>query len=60
MDTLPNKNGLTEIATINLLEPAAFDFHDGQPPPPNLGKTDVPINVLPGWAVDGGEPTHGR
>jgi hypothetical protein len=43
--------GRSTVEPINLLEAAAFDFLDGNSPPPQLGKTEVPVNVLPMWTL---------
>jgi hypothetical protein len=52
MEPNPNAYGRTSLGSINALPPAEFDFLDGRAPLPALGKTEVPINVLPAWAID--------
>lgn len=56
MNPDPKKYGRAEIAPVNMLEPITFDFFDGQPLPPGLGQTETPVNVLPEWTIDMGEP----
>lgn len=50
------KYGRTEDTSTRLLEPADFDFFDGSPPPADLGRTGVPVNVLSSWLLDGADP----
>lgn len=41
------KYGRTQAAPVRLLPPLVFDFSGGKPPPPGLGKTHVPVRMLP-------------
>ena len=44
----PNdKLGKTAAAPVHVLPPAEFDFAHGQPLPSGLGRTHVPVHVLP-------------
>jgi hypothetical protein len=42
-----NKLGQTAAAPVRVLDPVEFDFSQGQPLPLGLGKTHVPVHVLP-------------
>lgn len=39
--------GRTQAAPLRVLEPLVFDFSKGRPLPPGLGKTHVPVHILP-------------
>jgi hypothetical protein len=56
MDQDPKKYGRANLAEINLLESAKFDFFGGLPPPAHLGKTESPISILPVWTMRLAEP----
>lgn len=56
MSTEP-AGGRTEVEPIRLLEVADFDFFDGGPVAANLGRTEVPVQLLPECAFDGAEPS---
>jgi hypothetical protein len=44
----PNSQfGKTAPAPVRVLKPVEFDFAQGQPLPPGLGKTHVPVRLLP-------------
>src|SRR5438128_975447 len=41
------KYGKTAIAPVTILPELAIDMSEGEPLPANLGRTEVPVHVLP-------------